>query len=230
MLRSDTINTLLNAVDVLTVPRRTTVCQDIVDGCGKSIGVQQFRLLRPALLTQLDDAISSSLGGKTRGATLASERSILNADALYKKILIESQIGHWCHTVDVKRTGNAAANLRSWYVAVTANRLPKEEEGFYVRQLSKWAVTIRGVLDPWREKDLPDPCPACSATQWWDKRTGAMFLRPLIVRYRPDGADMISRSHASCRACEKVWNVRELAWEIEHADPEQHADLAEQSL
>jgi hypothetical protein len=156
------------------------------------------------------------MGGSTRGAALASESAVLNVSALYEAMKIETQVRDWCRRVNVIPTKSATKDMKAWYAATLAHTLDDAQENYYTNTLDQWARSIRGMLNPWREKDLPDPCPACGATDWWDKSTRSRYLRPLIIRYRPDGADMVERSHGMCRSCEEVWNVRELAWLIEH--------------
>ncbi|MFF1633960.1 hypothetical protein [Leifsonia sp. NPDC058248] len=225
---------LLEAVEALTKPQSRKEPQDIIntyvtkDDEGvetehqKVVGTQKVTVILPPLLKQLDDAIRSSMGGSTRGAALASESAVLNVSALYEAMKIESQVRDWCRLRGITPTKDTAKDLAAWHAATYLDGLTDEQETSSTRTLRKWATSIRGMLDPWREKDLPDPCPACGATDWWDMSTRSRYLRPLIIKYRPDGADMVERSYGLCRACEEVWNVRELAYDIEQAA--QHAD------
>jgi hypothetical protein len=77
-----------------------------------------------------------------------------------------------------------------------------------------WAGYIRAKLDPERERELPDVCPACGAGEWW--RDGVRFLHPLVVRYRL-GTELVGDARGLCRACEKSWGARELAFALENA-------------
>lgn len=199
-------NDLLDAVDQLTKPTRTKVVQD-----DNNVATVEM----PPLLDGLQSAIRSSMGGNTAGGALAHERSILDDDALFKFIRIASQIIDWCRARKVATTGDAGHNLRAWYASNLGQAMSDEVEAYYTRTLNGWAGEIRSKLDPWREKDLPDACPVCEAKEWW--RDGERFPRPLIVRYKPDGPDMVQNAKAMCRACTKVWGVRELAYELEQA-------------
>lgn len=209
-----TDNRLLDAVDELTKPTRTKLIQDgphgeLVEG-RRTITVEQ-----PSLLEQLDTAIRSSMGGaSTSGASLAFERGLLDAGALFAAIKINAAIKDWCRGLNVKTTNNPTTDLRAWYAATLSHEFPPGAEEYRIRTMRGWVGQIRSLLDPPREKDLPDACPLCGATEWWDPKTSHKFLRPLVIRYRP-GPDMVQDAKGMCRACETVWNVRELAFLIE---------------
>jgi len=145
---------------------------------------------------------------------------VLNTAALFTAMRISSQIGDWCHLVGVRPVKDSTVDLRAWYVAILATQGRFENERAQVKQLNAWAGQIRSLLDPPRERDLPDLCPVCGADAWYDPKDGKKYPRPLIIRYRPTGADMIQQAKALCRACETVWGVRELAYAIEHPEGE----------
>jgi hypothetical protein len=207
---------LLDAVDALTQPIKSKVVQEK----GGITCTSPVEL--PSLLVQLDNAIRSSMGGSTSGASLAFEGAPLNTAALFEAIKITSQIEQWCRGVKVIATRKPADDLRAWYVATLARTEELEVETFHIKQLGTWAHTIESLLDPPRQKDLPDPCPACGATEWWDPKTKAKYYRPLIIRYRPEDE---ANATALCRFCAQTWNARELAFAIEEA--ERHADAEE---
>jgi hypothetical protein len=192
---------LLDAVDELTLPKRVKVMQDE--------GVVSVTI--PPLLTQLDEIIRSDIGLTASGASLAHERNILDADALYRFIQISSQIRDWCRLVGVRPGGTPALALRQWFVAATPD---EQATAWHVRKLGSWAAYIRAKLDPPRERELPDRCPDCGATEWW--RDGVRFLHPLVIKYRV-GPGLVDQATAVCRACEKSWAVRELAFALESA-------------
>jgi len=194
---------LLEAVDELTLPKRVKVMQD--DGV-VSVSI-------PPLLTQLDDMIRSDIGLTASGASLAHERNILDADALYKFIQISSQIRDWCRMAKLRPDKEPAVALRRWYVAASGG-LDEAGETFHARMLGAWAAYIRVKLDPARERELPDACPVCGASEWW--RDGVRFLHPLVVKYRL-GSALVDDARGMCRACEKSWAVRELAFALENA-------------
>lgn len=217
---NETQKSLYDAVEELTKLQRHTERQDVVSN-GRTIGTQKVTIELPSLLGQMLEAIRSSMGGSTSGASLAHERSILDDDALFKMMRIASEIRGWCVAAKLVPTGDAGDDLRAWYVYTLAHPLTVEGETYRIKRMGGWAGQIRAKIDPWREKDLPDACPVCGATDWW--RDGERYYRPLIVRYKPSGPDMVQQAKAMCRACEQVWNVRELAYAIEQAEEMKHA-------
>jgi hypothetical protein len=200
---------LLSAIDALTLPIKSKVVQQNDAGITCTSPVEL-----PPLLVQLDNAIRSSMGRSTSGASLAFERAPLDTGALFEAMKITEQIEQWCRIVKVKATRQPATDLRAWYVA----RLPMADDPagdtFHARQLEKWARTIESLLDRPREKDLPSPCPTCGAKTWW--RDGAEYYRPLLVKYRTE--DPVGSATAICRSCEAVWNARELAFILEQQE------------
>lgn len=193
------MNDLLSAVDVLTLPQRFKQMQD----------TELVVVELPPLLLQLDEAIRSDIGLTVSGASLAHERNLLDADALQKFMQISSQVRDWCRMVKVVPSHDAVANLRLWVAAVTPD---EAHERFYVRTLAGWANLIRSKLDPARERELPDACPACDAAEWW--RDGVRYFHPLVVRYRL-GETLVDDARGFCRACEQAWSARELSYAIE---------------
>ena len=201
---------LLEAVDALTQPRKSKVVQEK----GGITCTSPVEL--PSLLEQLQLSIQSSMGGSTSGASLAFEGAPLNTAALFEAMKITSQIGDWCRGVKIIPTREPADDLRAWYVATLAINQSPEVETSHIRQLGKWANTIESLLDRPREKDLPDACPVCEASEWW--KDGVRYYRPLIIRYRPD--EPVGNASAMCRACAETWNARELAFALEQKETE----------
>ena len=216
-MNTDTENPLLLALEALTDPVRTKVIQDGPVGSGLE-GQKTVQVVLPSLLTQLDDSIRSSLGSGSAGGKLAFEGAILNTAALFTAMKISTQIRDWCVVVKVVPVKDSAKDLRAWYVARMAKPQDDALERAQVKQLHSWAAQIRALLDPPRERDLPNPCPACGASEWWDMKSGARYSRPLVIRYRPTGADLIQQAKGICRACDEVFNIRELAYAIEQAE------------
>jgi len=212
---TDDDNPLLLALEALTDPIRSKVVQDGPVGSGLE-GQRTVAVVLPSLLTQLDDSIRSSLGSGSAGGKLAFEGAILNTAALFTAMKISAQIRDWCAGLKVVPVKDSAKDLRAWYVARMAKPQDDKLEAAQIRQLHSWAAQIRALLDPPRERDLEDPCPVCGAKSWW--RDGAEYYRPLVIRYRPTGADMIQQATAICRSCEQVWGVRELAYALEMAE------------
>lgn len=225
-MNTDTENPLLLALEALTDPVRTKVIQDGPVGSGLE-GQKTVQVVLPSLLTQLDDSIRSSLGSGSAGGKLAFEGAILNTAALFTAMKISSQIRDWCVIVRVVPVKDSAKDLRAWYVARMGKAQDDSLERAQVKQLHSWAAQIRALLDPPRERDLEDPCPTCEARTWW--RDGAEYFRPLVIQYRPIGANTIEEAKGTCRACGQVWGVRQLAFELEqrHAGETQDDVLTE---
>ena len=219
---------VLKAVDDLTLPVRFKHLQErrkdgrpVMQERHPVIDVVKVEL--PPLLQQLEAAVTSSMGGPAGKGGLASERSPLDADALFHAVQIRSVIADWCRIVAVRPAHDATRDLRAWYAATLSRGLTQAQEADHVSRMRSWIAFIRFKLEPAREMDLPWSCPICGADTYWD--AGKEYRRPLIVRYLPQGADMVNRARALCRACERVWGVRELAYLIEH--PEAGEDIEE---
>jgi len=213
-------NPLLEAVEALTKPERIQLKQDVVEKDAEGavtavVGKEDKRVVLPSLLAQLDAAIHSSMGGNSAGASLAFEGAPLNTAALFQAMKISSQVRDWCYAVKVIPVKNTAADLTAWFNVFSRSNPELEVERYRVKVLHGWASSIRGMLNPPREKDLPDACPVCSATEWWDMKTGAKYSRPLVIRYRPTDEDLVGDAKGFCRSCETVWGARELAYAIE---------------
>jgi len=210
---------LLDAVDDLTKPQRQKFMQDTVDG-----GTVMVTVCQGSLLEQLDAAIRSNMGGTTAGSSDPATRSLANAAALMKMMQISSVIIDWAriHGAPITK-GSPQTTLRAWYVTFNGSPHSPEIRAEHTKQLRRWAVQINAVLDPPREKDLPDACPLCGATEWWDPANGDKYSRPLVIRYRPADDGLVRDATGHCRACAKVWNARELAYEIEVADTARRA-------
>ena len=169
----------------------------------------------PSLLHQLDNAIRGTIG-KGGSASLAHQRNMLDADALFRFAKISSVIKDWARMAGSRITyDDPAKTLRDWYTAYQTKQVTVDSERFYGRQMEGWAKQITDKLNPPRIWDLPNPCPVCGAATWWSKSTHEEYARPLIVEYHETGANLIQDAKAMCRACEQVWSVRELAYAIE---------------
>ncbi|MDN4616427.1 hypothetical protein P5G50_18420 [Leifsonia sp. F6_8S_P_1B] len=237
---------LLAAVEALTKPQKRRQEQDIIsryvttddDGIETVtehvVGTQKVTVELPPLLDMLDDAIQSSMGGSTKGAALASESAVLNVHALYEAMKISSAVRDWCRMAGVLDRKHTRENLEAWNASVYVRDLDEEHAAFFAAVMQKWAASIRTMLDPWREKDLPNPCPVCHAEEWWDasedkpgeprRRLPPMEgirrgrPRPLLIRYKRDDPEMIEKGHAICRACGAEFGLRELQFELEQAE------------
>jgi hypothetical protein len=159
-------NDLLEAVQALTRPQTHPVEQDVFED-GKKVGSAKVHVTTPALLVQLEEAIRSSFGGTTLGASDPSTRIPLNSGVLHQMLGIKTLVKDWCSVAAIRPPDNPADALDQWYVAYIGS--PREEAAvnWHIRKLHSWAGMIVATLDPPRERELPDACPICGAREWW---------------------------------------------------------------
>lgn len=213
---NDNNSYLLDAVDALTKPVINKIIQDGPIGSGLA-GSHTVTVELPPLLTQLDEAIRGTIGIGGSGSP-KHLRNMLDADALYRFTKISSLIKDWCHMVKIQPTPDALRNLRAWYIKRLEVQQTPESDRFYEKQLSSWAAQIRQKLNPPKVWEQPGTCPVCGAVTWWSKSTHEEYKFPLVVEYHETGPNLIQEARALCRACEKVWTVRELAYALEQAE------------
>ncbi|TFD61119.1 hypothetical protein E3T43_01210 [Cryobacterium sp. Hh7] len=204
---------LLDALDALTKPTHRKIIQDDPNGpeLTKVVHVED-----DALLDQLDNAIRSSMGGTTSGGSDPATRSLVDSGALMRFMQISSEVQQWARVAGaVIDKASVGITLRNWFVRFKEYPISTRTVTFYTKQLRKWAFQIEATLNPPKEKDLPDACPSCGASEWWDPATKERYYRPLVIRYQPDSPTMVDDARGVCRACAKTWGVRELQFEIE---------------
>jgi hypothetical protein len=196
-------NYLLDAVDVLTKPTRSKVLQS-------KQGIScMSEVLAASLLAQLEESIRGTIGIGSKGS-LAHQRNMLDADALFRFSLISTTIKDWARMAGATITpDDIGATLRAWHREFSSSFVKLDAERFYIRQMTSWASQITAKLNPPRIWDLPNPCPVCGASTWWSKATREEYGRPLVIEYAE--TDQIKEAKAMCRACEQVWSVKELA-------------------
>ena len=210
-------NYLLLAMEALVDPVRSKVIQDGPVGSGLA-GQKTVTVELPCLLRQLNEAIGGTIGIGGSGS-LPWTRNMLDADALFRFMKINSTIKEWARMVGAQITPDEAwTTLRAWYVAYNAQPHTEAQDGFYASQMRGWAEQIRQKFQPVRTWDLPGACPVCEAETWWSKATREEYKFPLIVEYNETGPDLIQQARAMCRACEQVWTVRELAFALESVE------------
>lgn len=212
--RIEKTNYLLEAVEALTKPVVNKIIQDGPIGSGLE-GQKIVPVTLPPLLQQLDEAIRGTIGiGGSK--SLASQRSVLDADALHRFVMISTTIKDWCRTAGAKSGNDASSNLKAWFLAWDDKTADGSGERYYVSRMNSWKAAIESKLDPARIRELPDRCPVCDASDWFDPTDKLRYLHPLIVRYRPTGANLIQEAEALCRSCAEVWGIRELAFLLEN--------------
>lgn len=200
------------AVDALTQPEHIKITQ-LIDGT-----TYTRRLPQEPLLHQLEHAIHGSMrSGSGASSNLPGETIPLDGDALHRFTLVSSTIIDWCRMAGLPRPQHPVDGLRAWHAKTLATI---GDPTWHVQTLRGWAGVIRSALNPRRRRDLPDACPECQATTWADDE-GNSGLRPLVVSYQPDSADVLATASVTCRACHSEWRgitaVRAVAFELEQA-------------
>ena len=176
-----TDQSLLDLVDDLTLPKVHRIEQEILepildpetreqmvdeDGNGRwhHKGTRKVPARSDALLQQLMDAITASMGGPSGKGKLAHERLPLDADALGRAERVTGTISTWCTERELRPTRDPIVDLRTWYASTRADN--DFDEDRYLTTARGWVREVQGLLNPWDEGDLPDPCPRCGATRW----------------------------------------------------------------
>lgn len=211
-------NDLLTAVDALTKPTRRKIIQEVAPGETKTV-----TLTDAPLLDQLDRAISSSMGGNSRGATLKSEGAILNSQALWEAIKISDLIRDWCHLAGIQsRRKDSAGDLRTWYVSTLTQPMDGDAIAYRVKVLRRWATQIGSMLNPVKEAQLMRPCPACGQDDFW--KDGQLYQHPMVRQHRADDeGDLLNAVVITCRSCGEEWGrdewkLRSFVYDLEQAD------------
>lgn len=203
---------LLELVDLLTLPKPEKVAQR------HDYGWKIAWVSHDPLLKQFGDAVWPSSNSSAGSASMASTRSLVDLDALFKYAKLSSAIGDWCHAVGVRATRKPVNDLRAWYAAYL--KFDQADASFYEKQLRGWVGMIRHHLQPNDGFDLQYPCPVCGKRAWSDGNPdGAGGTFPLRVEYQK-GDNATTRHRAECRApdCATAWEgidaVAELASEL----------------
>lgn len=188
---------LLTALDAITKPVVTSFPQKDDDGKW----IKAHTVTMAPLLQQLAEAVTGSLVGIGGSGSLASERNMLDSEALRQAGIIRSAIRDWCYAAGVSTTRDMVVDLRRWYVAYLTSDNRADE--FYTSQMRKWKRTIERKLDPPKQIDLLFPCPVCGSTTGVDSEKNPVSPA-LIVEYpRDNPLDAV----AMCRGegCTATW-------------------------
>lgn len=211
-------NILLDAVDQLTIGQRITVRQEFDDG------VRATKVLIPGFIGLLRESISSSTTG-TGGGSLPNQRNMLDSDAAEKYDRIVSDILEAFKSVtSAKPFESPEQNLRQWFISVSnsfrAGKLSDDAMFDLTQKWVDWARIIEDKLFPPTTLEVISPCPSCNHR--WAKNGDGDSIAAIVIEYRKPSSDRVnalSKSHAKCRNCEKVWRgdrkLRELAFFIE---------------
>jgi len=206
-MKHEAADPLLTVVDKLTKPTFKHLWVDTPEG--KRVRTVEH----PALLRQLEDAVTASMGNDGRSkSTSAMERNMLDSEALFEFLRIKSQIGDWCRLRDVQPTRDPVQDLRAWHVAHIGQSRPQDD--FYVEQLRGWVGIIRARLDPPKRFEITQPCPVCGVAEVMD--ADGLVSKAVVVEYRDYGTSTPIRPRAVCRnaLCQAVWDGLEAIEEL----------------
>lgn len=196
---------LLDAVEDLTAPRNVKVHTD--DGYTWAV--------EDPLLTQLTDAVSSTLNSGSGSGGSPWNRNVLDSNALHQASIIRSTIGDWCRIVGIPGRHEPADGLRAWYAARLKQNREPVEDAFYTSQLISWANLIRNLVNPPKTIEIVAACPVCDQGKWTNE-LGDIVPNPLQLTYRPESGSIWADAKAICRACQQVWDTEWRLRELRH--------------
>jgi len=212
---SESVNTLLNAVDLLTLDHFDTEWQDELNEKGERTDRHIRRLPRLALLEELREAIWGDTGRTHGGHQLPQERSALdlNAFTLYEDITGRIA-SHYHFVTNEAQKATPQATLRAWYLAVMNKRSRGDLDDLALirlqREVNSWVTRITSMFDPHRIKDLAGACPTvgCDKTHWFAPDTNARSTA-LFVQFRENEAPVVK-----CRCCGAAWKGEQTLLEM----------------
>lgn len=226
MHHSSQLDELLEVVDRLTKTHKSAVL--IEDDAGNE---QRVYIEHEPLLVQLRELVHSSIGSTVQGAGLASERNVIDADALEQYETIRAQtIKLFKEVSDAYPFSSAESNLRHWYIEfknqVQGRKVSSEVVATKLRKLNGIAYAIESKLNPPTILEITAPCPRCDATHGNDEQgvhRRAILVESRIVQYRS-----LDHTKARCIVCSATWlhgrGMRQLRYEIDHREELRHAD------
>lgn len=226
MHHSNALDELLNVVDRLTKTHRSEVLVEDDDGTE-----QRVTMLHDALIVQLRNLVHSSLGSTVQGAGLASERNVIDTDALEHYEQVKAQTTRLFKEVsDAKPFPSPESNLRHWYIEfknqVNAHKVSGDVLAVKLRKLNGMAYAIETRLSPPTLLEITAPCPRCDATHGTDER--GIYRRAILVESRIVEYRSLDHTKARCIVCSATWihgrGMRQLRYEIDTREDLRHAD------
>lgn len=226
-LSNETLKDILAVVDRLTLPHKTQVRTG--DENGESINQQ---VEHDALLVQLRNSVRSSTGAHPGVGGLASERSVIDSDALEQYHALVGQIvSLYAEVTDARPFRFPESNLRSWFVAfkrqVESRKISSELVEAKYRKLNRMAASIEAKLNPPTVLEITAACPRCRKTHATDE--DGFYRRALIVESRIVEYRSLDHTRARCLGCQATWihgrGMRQLRYEIDQV--EQGGDAVE---
>jgi len=207
-VRSDTINTLLNAVDVLTLDRtiHTTITDDDT-GAWLRIHTETH----PPLLTLLEEGTGFSRGPKTAECPLP-----IDADALELWSQIRDLVRLWCKKLGVTFGDNILTAVRRWYLAhtnaVRSGRVNETINLDVTRMVQAWVRMIENKYDPPEKREWKDPCvnDITFINDNGEPATRRCGARRIMIGGTEEFAIELNVTSltATCRACHASWTGR----------------------
>jgi hypothetical protein len=209
---------LLRAVDDLSLSRTVTIWQEAEKG---KVPVP---VIAEPLLKMLRESITSNIGAGPGGSALASQRNVINLEALQLYDELEAAI-----LIAYGRVTSAVPymlpeqNLRQWFIAFNTVAVSEDALLEEANAWSGWARRIEDLLFPQTQLEVTTPCPECGKR--WVKSGDGGAVTALVVEYRKPSSDQVNvlaKSVARCRGCKKVWRgstrIRELRFAIDQLD------------
>ena len=203
-MNDNPIQDLLDAMDAITKPVRSAILQDELDANGTHVGQKLVRRVDPPLLRQLRLAITGDLGSHGNGGKAAHERTPFDVTSFTMYEDIDGRVRSWLLDAQiVPRPGvKVEGLLRQWFPVWTAKILPDGLVERHTAILTRWASSIRDLLEPPTKQELTDPCPLCGQ-MWAVVGSGEEIesVRALWAVWRRTQDD----SYGLCRACDHMW-------------------------
>lgn len=224
-LSDSPIDEVLTLVDRLSAPHQSSFTIEIDDD------IRRVTVDHEPLLKQLRDAVISSVGARPGGGGLASERNVIDSDALEQYEAYEKTIiGLYKEVTDAVPFETPEKTLRQWYIEF-ANRARSGKVSMDVvhkkaKKLSSIVSAIENKLNPPSVMEITSPCPRCGVAYGMDEQ--GVYRHAIIVESRIDENKSLDDTRARCVACKATWvhgrGMRQLRWEIDQAEAGRHAD------
>ncbi|HMA78120.1 MAG TPA: hypothetical protein VKP88_03175, partial [Candidatus Paceibacterota bacterium] len=166
---------------------------------------------------------------------LASERSVIDSDALEQYDSIVAQIRRlYVEVTDSTPFKQPESNLRAWFIEfrrqVEGRKVGREVIEAKYRKLNRIASSIEAKLSPPTVLEITAPCPRCQATHATDE--DGIYRRCLIVESRITEYRSLDHTRARCLSCSATWihgrGMRQLRYEIDQAEKGEVAYTVEQ--
>jgi len=230
-LSNDTLGDILALVDRLTLPHKTAVLVEDDDGAESKKWIEH-----EALLVQLRNSVRSSTGAHPGAGGLASERNVIDSDALEHYDALVGQIQRlYAEVTDARPFRHPESNLRAWYVAfkrqVESKKVGREVVETKYKRLNRMASAIESKLNPPTVLEITAACPRCGATHAVDE--SGVYRRAVVIESRITEYKSLDHTRARCVACCATWmhgrGMRQLRYEIDQAEAGDNASEVEYS-